>query len=63
MGPDRLHSGQRAGWNDGLILVAIPLPQEFSQTVQQVEASQQRYFELAVNAGWCAAPTWACSCC
>jgi hypothetical protein len=32
---------------DGLILVAIPLPREFSQTVEQVEASQQRYFELA----------------
>ncbi len=31
----------------GLILVAIPLPREFSQTVRQVEASQQRYFELA----------------
>ncbi len=33
--------------SDGLILVAIPLPKEFSQTVQHVEASQQRYFELA----------------
>jgi two-component system, NtrC family, nitrogen regulation sensor histidine kinase NtrY len=32
---------------DGLILVALPLPSEFSQTVRQVEASQQRYFELA----------------
>jgi two-component system nitrogen regulation sensor histidine kinase NtrY len=32
---------------DGLILVAIPVPREFSQTVKQVEASQQRYFELA----------------
>ena len=31
----------------GMILVAIPLPPEFSQTVKQVEASQQRYFELA----------------
>src|SRR2546429_121168 len=30
-----------------MILVAIPLPPEFSQTVKQVEASQQRYFELA----------------
>ena len=38
--------GARVG-NDGLILVAIPLPKEFSQTVQHVEASQQRYFELA----------------
>ena len=32
---------------NGVILVAIPLPREFSQTVRQVEASQQRYFELA----------------
>ncbi|MGA2744859.1 MAG: ATP-binding protein [Candidatus Sulfotelmatobacter sp.] len=31
----------------GLILVAIPLPSEFSQTVRQVEASQQRYYDLA----------------
>jgi len=31
----------------GLILVAIPLPREFSQTVRQVEASQQRYYNLA----------------
>ncbi len=31
----------------GLILVAIPLPREFSQTVHQVEASQQRYYDLA----------------
>jgi hypothetical protein len=33
--------------SDGLILVGIPLPREFSRTVQQVEDSQQRYFELA----------------
>ena len=31
----------------GLIVVAIPLPREFSQTVHQVEASQQRYYDLA----------------
>ncbi|HEX8812066.1 MAG TPA: HAMP domain-containing protein, partial [Terracidiphilus sp.] len=31
----------------GLILVGIPLPHEFSQTVHQVEASQQRYYDLA----------------
>ncbi len=31
----------------GLILVAIPLPREFGQTVHQVEASQQRYYDLA----------------
>jgi two-component system nitrogen regulation sensor histidine kinase NtrY len=36
----------RVGSN-GLVLVAIPLPREFSQTVLQVENSQQRYFELA----------------
>jgi len=38
--------GARVG-SDGLILVAIPLPKEFSQMVKQVEASQQQYFELA----------------
>jgi two-component system, NtrC family, nitrogen regulation sensor histidine kinase NtrY len=32
---------------DGSILVAIPLPREFSETVKHVEASQQRYIELA----------------
>jgi len=31
----------------GMILVAIPLPPEFAQTVRQVEASQQRYFQLS----------------
>ena len=31
----------------GTILVAIPLPHEYSQTVRQVEASQQRYYNLA----------------
>ena len=31
----------------GIILVAIPLPHEFSQTVHEVEASQQRYYNLA----------------
>src|SRR5712692_2577910 len=33
--------------NHGLILVAMPLPQKFSETVKQVEASQQRYLELS----------------
>lgn len=33
--------------NNGTILVAIPLPATFSQTVKQLEDSQQRYFELA----------------
>jgi two-component system nitrogen regulation sensor histidine kinase NtrY len=32
---------------NGIIVVAIPLPREFSQTVKQVEASQQRYVELS----------------
>jgi two-component system, NtrC family, nitrogen regulation sensor histidine kinase NtrY len=32
--------------SDGLILVAMPLPQKFSATVKQLEASQKRYFEL-----------------
>ena len=31
----------------GLILVAMPLPKNFSATVKQVEASQQRYLDLA----------------
>ena len=31
----------------GWILVAMPLPQKFSETVKQVKASEQRYFELA----------------
>ena len=30
---------------DGMILVAIPLPGDFSLTMQQVDASQQRYFQ------------------
>ena len=31
----------------GVILVAMPLPGEFSETVREVEASQQRYYNLA----------------
>jgi two-component system, NtrC family, nitrogen regulation sensor histidine kinase NtrY len=31
----------------GLILVAIPLPREFSQTARQLEISQQRYYDFA----------------
>ena len=31
----------------GVVLVAIPLPQGFSQTAQQIRESQQRYFDLA----------------
>jgi len=32
--------------NDGLILVAMPLPRKFSAAVKQLEASQNRYFDL-----------------
>jgi two-component system, NtrC family, nitrogen regulation sensor histidine kinase NtrY len=32
--------------NDGLILVAMPLPAKFSAAVKQLEASQNRYFDL-----------------
>src|ERR1039458_5415066 len=32
---------------NGLILVAIPLPPEFSKTVNQIQASQQRYLQLS----------------
>ena len=39
--------GSAAVDGGGLILVAIPLPREFSQTVHQVEASQKRYYDLA----------------
>ncbi|HTZ84977.1 MAG TPA: ATP-binding protein [Candidatus Acidoferrales bacterium] len=31
----------------GMIVVAIPLPRGFSETVRQVETSQQRYYNLA----------------
>src|SRR5207237_7651308 len=31
----------------GQILIAMPLPQKFSETVKLVEASQKRYWELA----------------
>ncbi len=33
----------------GLILVALPLPKEFSETEKQVEASQKQYLELAAQ--------------
>lgn len=32
--------------NDGLILVAMPLPAKFSAAVKQLETSQNRYFDL-----------------
>jgi two-component system nitrogen regulation sensor histidine kinase NtrY len=34
---------------NGLILVAIPLPPEFSLTVKQIQASQQRYLQLSLE--------------
>lgn len=37
--------GSAAVPGGGTILVAIPLPPDFSQTVRQAEASQQRYFQ------------------
>jgi two-component system, NtrC family, nitrogen regulation sensor histidine kinase NtrY len=33
----------------GLIVVALPLPKEFSQTQKQIEASQKQYLELAAQ--------------
>jgi two-component system, NtrC family, nitrogen regulation sensor histidine kinase NtrY len=33
----------------GLILVAMPLPPEFSRTVNQIRASQQRYLQLSLE--------------
>ena len=39
--------GSAAVPGGGQILVAIPLPHDFSQTVHQVEAGQQRYFQLS----------------
>ncbi|HYM78544.1 MAG TPA: ATP-binding protein [Candidatus Dormibacteraeota bacterium] len=39
--------GSAAVPGGGQILIAIPLPPDFSQTVRQVEASQQRYFQLS----------------
>ena len=39
--------GSAAVGHDGVILVGIPLPRQFSETVKQVETSQQRYLDLA----------------
>jgi nitrogen fixation/metabolism regulation signal transduction histidine kinase len=39
--------GSAAVASGGSILVAIPLPREFSQTARQIEASQLRYFQLS----------------
>ena len=38
--------GTSAVGNDGLILVAMPLPDKFSAAVKQLESSQNRYFDL-----------------
>src|SRR5678810_1296140 len=42
---DYILSGAAVG-DRGLIGVAMPLPQKFSETVKQLDASQQRYCEL-----------------
>src|SRR3984893_174204 len=34
---------------NGLILVAMPLPPEFSRTVNQIQASQRRYLQLSLE--------------
>jgi two-component system nitrogen regulation sensor histidine kinase NtrY len=39
--------GSAAVGKTGTILVAIPLPAELAQTLKQVEAGQQRYYDLA----------------
>jgi len=41
--------GSAAVGQDGVILVAMPLPPEFSRTVRQIEASQQRYLQLSLE--------------
>jgi PAS domain S-box-containing protein len=38
--------GSSAVGSEGLILVAMPLPQKFSAAMKQLEASQNRYFDL-----------------
>ena len=43
---DYILGSARVG-DHGLILVGMPLPRQFSETVKQVEASQQRYLDLA----------------
>src|SRR5579871_6286070 len=47
-GTDYILGSARVG-QDGAILVAMPLPAAFSETVRQIDASQQRYFQLAEN--------------
>ena len=45
-GTDYILGSARVG-QDGAILVAMPLPPAFSETVRQIDESQQRYFQLA----------------
>src|SRR5205085_8880587 len=45
-GTEYIIGSARVG-DHGRILVAMPLPANFSETVQQVEASQKRYWDLA----------------
>ncbi|MGI9104318.1 MAG: sensor histidine kinase [Terriglobales bacterium] len=42
-----LGSARMDGARNGWIVVGMPLPAGFSKTMQQIEASQKRYFELA----------------
>jgi nitrogen fixation/metabolism regulation signal transduction histidine kinase len=39
--------GSAAVGSNGVIVVGMPLPRQFSETVKQVETSQQRYLDLA----------------
>jgi two-component system nitrogen regulation sensor histidine kinase NtrY len=48
---DYIVGSARVG-DQGMILIAMPLPVKFSETVRQVEASQKRYFELAAQRRW-----------
>jgi two-component system nitrogen regulation sensor histidine kinase NtrY len=41
--------GSAAVGDHDVILVAMPLPKQFSETVRQIDASQQRYLELALG--------------
>jgi two-component system, NtrC family, nitrogen regulation sensor histidine kinase NtrY len=41
--------GSAAVGQDGVILVAMPLPPEFSRTVRQIQASQQQYLQLSLE--------------
>jgi len=45
-GPTEYILGTAPVADDGLILIAMPLPEKFSAAVSQLEASQKRYFEL-----------------